>query len=203
MSDVAAGVRQDGDWVGLFDGVRRRDDAAVARFIDRYRPLLHRVVRVRGTLRRLQGLLESQDIVQSVFVQVIDEIAGGRVFANEAALEGYLAAVGRNNLRDAIRRERARKRGGDGVRSEGSGLVEQPGSDPTPSQVVAVREEIARVEAVAPASELEVLREKVDGADWKELAEARGLDPDALRKRIERVRQRIREALDGSESSGQ
>jgi RNA polymerase sigma factor (sigma-70 family) len=202
MSDVATGSGPDGDWAGLFDGVRKRDDAAVARFIDRYRPLLHRVVWVRGTLRRLQGLVESQDIVQSVFIQVIDEIAGGRAFADEAALEGYLATVGQNNLRDAIRRGRAQKRGGDRVPSGDSGFVDQPGSDPSPSQVLAVKEEVERVEAAAPAAELEVLREKVAGAGWDELAVARGVDPEALRKRIERVRQRIREALEGDDSSG-
>src|SRR5262249_11635864 len=108
---------------------------------------------------------------------------------------------GRNHLRDLIRRQRAQKRGGDRVRSEDSGLVEQPGHDPTPSQVVAASEELARVEALAPASELEVLLERADGADWKALAEARGLNPETLRKRIERVRQRIRETLGKGDDS--
>jgi hypothetical protein len=40
-----------------------------------------------------------------------------------------------------------------------------------------------------------VIKEHADGAGWPELGAARGLNPEVLRKRIERVRRRIMQAL--------
>lgn len=181
----------------LLSAIRAGDEAATGAFIKHFEPQLRRVLRVTRVIRLLQSQFDSQDLMQSVFMQVIAEIRADRAkFSDESALEGYLKTVGRNRLRDHIRRVKAAKRdqqrtaGDDG---EALKKVEQAG--PTPSQIVEMREQVARIEAQASPSELQLIKERADGAAWQELATARKMSPEALRKRIERVRQRIRQAL--------
>jgi hypothetical protein len=113
-----------------------------------------------------------------------------------AHLVGYLKTVGRNRLRGEIRRLRAAKRGHQRtIGGDVGGLVHVEQRGPSPSRIAELREQVAQVEACTSPSELEVIKERAEGAGWPELAAARGLNPEALRKRIERVRRRIRQAL--------
>jgi RNA polymerase sigma factor (sigma-70 family) len=182
---------------GLLAAVRAGDERAAGAFVRRYEPMLRRALRVTGKIRWLQSELESQDLVQSVFIQVIAAIRGeGVQFRDEAGLEGYLRTVGRNRLRDHIRRLKAARRDRQRILPGGAeALARLAGAEPSPSGVAEVREQVARVEGCTPPADLEVLRGRADGADWQELAAARNTTPEALRKRIERVRQRIRETL--------
>ena len=76
--------------------IRAGDEQAIAAFIQRDEPMLRRVLRVTGVIRWLQSQLESQDLVQSVFIQVIEAIqVEGVQFSDEARLEGYLRTAGR------------------------------------------------------------------------------------------------------------
>jgi RNA polymerase sigma factor (sigma-70 family) len=180
----------------LISSIRAGDELATAAFVNHFEPHLHRVLRVTKVIRFLQSQIDSQDLVQSVFARVIAEIRGERVqFSDMAGLEAYLKTVGRNRLRDEIRRLKAAKRDRARVKPGAAAVqnLAQPG--PTPTRVVEIREQLARVEACASPSELKLLNERADGISWQELAAARGINPDALRKRIERIRRRIREAL--------
>jgi hypothetical protein len=64
-----------------------------------------------------------------------------------------------------------------------------------PSRIAERREQVAQVEVYTSPSQLQVIKEHADGAGWPELGAARGLNPEALWKRIERVRRRIMQAL--------
>jgi RNA polymerase sigma factor (sigma-70 family) len=177
--------------------IRAGDEVAVASFIRRYEPMLRRVLRVTGVIRWAQSQLDSQDLVQSVFIEVIDAIRGQEVqFRDEAGVEGYLRTAGRNRLRDHIRRLKAARRDRRRtIAGTPEALGQVPAAAARPDQVAAAKEELARVEACTPPADLEVMRERADGTDWQQLAAARGLTPEALRKRIERIRQRLRETL--------
>jgi RNA polymerase sigma factor (sigma-70 family) len=180
----------------LLAGVKAGDERAAAVFVHRYEPLLRLVLRVRGKIRWAQSQLESQDLAQSVFVQVIEAIRGGVGFSDEAGLEGYLTSVGRNRLRDYIRRLKAAKRDRRRTITGGpAALAELPEAAPSPSEIVVLREQVARVEGCTAPAELEVLRAHADGAAWHDLAAAHNTSPEALRKRIDRVRARLRKTL--------
>jgi hypothetical protein len=79
--------------------------------------------------------------------------------------------------------------------SEPAALAEKPESSPRPSDIASLREQVARVEGCTPAADLGVLRAHADGAPWQKLAAAPDTTPEALRKRIEHVRERIRKTL--------
>ncbi len=173
------------------------DEEAAAVLVQRYEPMLFRLLRVRGAIRWLQGELSSQDLVQSVFLRAFAAIHGREVrFSDEAALESFLKTLARNRLRDhirgkkAARRDRRRTVSGDVV-----ALDREAGRGPNPSQVAEVREMLIRVEGCALPADLDVLRRRVDGATWQELAASCGSTPEALRQRIQRVRQQIRDTL--------
>jgi RNA polymerase sigma factor (sigma-70 family) len=187
----------------LLSAIQAGGDDAIAAFIKRYEPQLRRVLRVTKLIRLLQSQIDSEDLVQSALNQVIADIQGQRVqFSDMAGLEGYLKKVGRNRLRDQIRRLKAAKRNQQQtVPGDAAGLANLVQSGPSPSRLAELREQVARVEACISPSELEVIKERVEGAGWPELAAARGLNPEALRKRIERIRQRIRQALAESTDS--
>jgi RNA polymerase sigma-70 factor (ECF subfamily) len=124
-------------------------------------------------------------------------------FRDEAGLEAYLRTVGRNRLRDHIRRQKAARRDRQRtVAGDPGALAQVAEKAPSPSEIADVREQVARVEKCADPADLEVLRAHVDGAPWQELASALDTTPEALRKRIERVRQRLRQTLAGGEGCG-
>jgi hypothetical protein len=68
-------------------------------------------------------------------------------------------------------------------------------SGPSPSEIADLREQVARIKDCTESADLRVLQDRADGRDWKDLAAEHNTTPDALRKRIERVRQRIRDNL--------
>jgi RNA polymerase sigma factor (sigma-70 family) len=181
----------------LIAGIRDGDEAAVCALVARYEPMLLRVLRVTGKLRWLQGQLESSDLVQSVFIRAVEDIRTGAVsFGDEARLEAYLKTIGRRRLLEIIRHARAKKRDrGRTVAGEAAALEQQSMKDPTPSEVISLREEVARVERLADPDDLDVIRAQRDGAAWQELAAERRTTAERLRKKIERVRQKLREAL--------
>jgi RNA polymerase sigma factor (sigma-70 family) len=181
----------------LIAAIRAGDARAASTFVRRYEPMVRRLVRVRGAIRWLQGQLESQDLAQSVFVRVFAALRGGSVrFRDEARLAGFVKAVARNRLRDHVRRQKAARR--DRQRTVGGeaaalGQLADPG--PSPSQFAAVRELVACVEGSVLPADLDVLRERAAGTEWQDLAATRGTTPEALRLRIQRVRQQIRKTL--------
>ena len=101
----------------VLTAIRAGDEDAVRMLIDYYEPGLRRILRVTRVIRLLQSQIDSEDVVQSVFARVIGDIRANRVeFAEWEGVEAYLNKVGRNRLRDAIRRGRRRRSGMRGGR---------------------------------------------------------------------------------------
>jgi RNA polymerase sigma factor (sigma-70 family) len=197
VSDVA--TRELGS---LLDGIRAGDERASVALVNRYEPMLRRVLRVTGVINWLQSQQDSQDLVQSVFMQVVSDLRQGKgEFSDEAKFEAYLRTLGRSRLRDQIRRLRAAKRNrARTMDGEAGNLSSVASSEPSPSRLVELQDQVAQVEACVPGEDFVLLQDRADGMGWDELASARGLSPDALRKRVERVRRRIRETLAASGS---
>jgi RNA polymerase sigma factor (sigma-70 family) len=182
---------------GLIAAIQRGDENAAGELLQRCAPMLRRVLRVRGAIRWLQSQLESQDLVQSVFRRALQKIREQAVeFHDEAALERFLRTVGRNRLRDHLRRQRAAKRDrGRVVSGDPAALARLPATAAPPGRIAEAREQVARIAQLVAPADLQVLQGRADGSDWQELAEQRGTTAEALRKRIERIRRRLQENL--------
>lgn len=197
MSDLMTG-----DLAPLLEGVRAGDEQAAAALVTRYGPMLRRVFRVTGRIRWLQSQRDSQDLVQSIFMQVIRDLrTGNGEFPDEARFEAYLRTVGRHQLCDQIRRGRAAKRGGPRTLDDGAeSLSSLAAPGPSPSRLAELREAVAGVEACVPQADLALLQARMAGQPWEEIASSRGYSREAVRKRVERIRARIRATLAASGS---
>jgi RNA polymerase sigma-70 factor (ECF subfamily) len=135
----------------LLRAAQAGDALATNRLFERYRDRLLQVVSLLVGKRR-SGLLEDEeDLVQDTLLKAFQNL-GSFTPQSEGALLHWLSRLAENNLRDAVRREGAQKRGEGRVRRRAdlssAFLMSSvfPGGGPTPSQVAAGHELADQVE---------------------------------------------------------
>jgi DNA-directed RNA polymerase specialized sigma24 family protein len=98
----------------LIRRVRAWDQEAAAELVRRYEPMIRRTVRFRLADARLDNLLESMDISQSVLRSFFVRAAAGQYdLETPGQLLRLLATMARNKLISTARRHRTLRRGGD------------------------------------------------------------------------------------------
>jgi RNA polymerase sigma-70 factor (ECF subfamily) len=180
----------------LIRRVRQGDQDAAADLVRRYEPTIRRVARVRLGDTRLQRLLDSADICQSVFGSFFVRTALGEYdLSTPEQLLNLLVSMSRKKVVDQARRAKAARR--DIRRAEEGGAEGQrlaaPG--PSPSQEVAGAELLREFRRRMSEEERQLAEERADGLDWSQIAAKRGDSPEALRKRLARAIDRISEEL--------
>jgi RNA polymerase sigma factor (sigma-70 family) len=178
--------------------VRSGDPAAVAEFVGRYGPQIRRAIRVRGTGGRLQRVLDSEDLCQSVLRCFFEHAAGATAPAEDPAmLLGWLLQVARNRLREQHRRERTAKRGGERLREvDPAALDRVAGAGSGVVAAVADRELLAwLMERMTPEQRV-IAQRRADGEEWAEIARGSGTTAEALRKRYRRGLDELVKSLD-------
>jgi RNA polymerase sigma-70 factor (ECF subfamily) len=191
----------------LIERTARGERAALERLLlDHYAPLAaHIARRMPATLQSVVGV---EDIVQSTFTNVFQSI--GQYEAREdAGFLSWLLAIAENQLRDAIRAQQRKKRGGDRIRVQNVPAEEQSrdvqlldiliGPDHTPSRSAARREGMHAIRA-ALAELPEEYRRAIelryfDGYSLEETAVLMGRTTGAVRGLVDRARRQIRESL--------
>ena len=78
------------------------DDAAWARFVDMYGPVVHHLV-------RLVSAADVDDAVQDVFIRLVSVLRNGMYDAGKAKFRTYLSTLVRHMLVDRYRAEKARR----------------------------------------------------------------------------------------------
>ena len=183
------------------------DPAALDRLLlDSYEPLTaHIGAQLPADLRRLIGV---DDIVQLVYSQAFRGIREFEV-RGDGCWISWLKAISDNRIRDALRAERAKKRGGDfrqliSVGKEGSPFVESlvgeyATTTATPSREVARGEAIKAIQvAIAglPEENREVVQLRYfEDCPVDEIARRLDKSPGAVRGLLDRSKQKIRESL--------
>ena len=183
------------------------DRAAVERLLlDNYTPLAGRIAkRLPGSM---SGVVSVEDIVQQTYAQAFRTIASFQPREGATVLT-WLTAIAENRLRDAIRAQRRKKRGGDfrqvqaalgdDSRSGADMLDALAGRTQTASQSVARRELVHAVRA-AVAGLPEEYREAIqlryfDGYSLDETAVLMGRTAGAVRGLVDRAKKQIRDSL--------
>ena len=184
----------------LIGRIQQGDRAALDELCRRYQQRVLAAVRVRlgGELRRK---IESWDIVQEVMIEAFRKLDGSD-FRSEGKFLNYLNRIVENRIRDEADRQHAQRRD---LRREIS--LDAPcspnddkpldvpgGSSGTPSQLVILGEDLARLERAldllaaksADYREL-VVAVQYEGQTFVELAADRGTTPDAVRMRFNRA----------------
>jgi RNA polymerase sigma factor (sigma-70 family) len=179
----------------LLQRVRSGDEQAATELVKSYEPAIRRAARLRMSDGRLNRVLDSTDICQSVMASFFVRAASGLYdLETPDQLLRLLATMARNKLANQANRHRAARR--DQRRIEGGdAATDVAGRDPHPSVQVAARELLGEVHRRLTPEERLVLARREQGNDWAQIAEELGGTPEAIRKRHARAIDRVARQL--------
>ncbi len=179
------------DFVGK---LRAFDSDAVNEFVRMYDPFIRRTIRRRLSDARLQSIADSVDVCQSAMGSFLIRLAAGQYdLTDRRAMEGLLITIAHRKLLALVRREYADRRDRNrNSRAEASELPSPQG--PSVSQVLEMRDVIARALTLLPDHERRLFDLRQMGMSWAEIANAVGESAPVLRKRLSRALSQV--ALD-------
>jgi RNA polymerase sigma-70 factor (ECF subfamily) len=180
----------------LIGRVRAGDPRAAAELVRQYEPAIRLAVRVRLTAPGLRRLLDSTDVCQSILADFFVRAASGQFELDRPEqLLSLLATMARNKVKNLARHQqmqcRDHRRLQPGLPDDGA--LADPG--PSPSQVVAGAELLQAFRSRLSPAERQLADQRAAGRSWKEIAEAVGGSPDALRMQLSRACDRVGHAL--------
>jgi RNA polymerase sigma-70 factor (ECF subfamily) len=163
--------------------------------VRRYEPTIRRVARVRLMDSRLQRLVDSMDICQSVFGSFFVRTALGEYdLDTPEQLLNLLVNMSRKKVVDQARRAGAARR--DYRREQGAADERQwAAADASPSEQVAGAELLDEFRRRLSADERQLAEKRAAGLGWNEIAAERGESPEALRKQLARAIDRVSQEL--------
>lgn len=132
--------------------------------------------------------MRTSELVSSSVVRMLDATDGGKAPISRGRFIGLLESVVRSVVVDGIRRRSVRRTAQRVLREQAARERQGTASDPTDSRALAER-------LVASMSEDEraLMRLRLDGREWNEVAEMLGISSDAARQRWTALRKRMRE----------
>ncbi len=195
--------------------LERRTEELVARAIEGDREAISALYQIyeagmiatahQGRGRTLHRLMESVDLVQSTWTDILDDLVRFRP-RGPGSFEAWLQTCLRNKIRSKGRYHGAARRDAHQLRSlEGDTPEEEvppplPASDPTPSRIVIGREEVDRLMHVLrdfPEEQRTVLILRMrDGETYASIAERIGRSIEATKKLHGRGLRKLAEALE-------
>jgi DNA-directed RNA polymerase specialized sigma24 family protein len=185
-----------GSFVSLIDRLRRGDNDAARSLLDRYEPVLRRIVAMRLMDRKLRGAVDTEDICQSVLGSFFVRLGLGQYeIVDESDLLRLLATMVRNKVVSKKRRRTLEKREDIQInikeRLEGNRAF----SESTPSQSISYEELVREAEGMLSPEERELIALRKQGIGWIEIGSRLGEDPECLRKRMARTMDLVIEQL--------
>ena len=143
----------------------------------------------RGDFRALQACdVGSIDVCQSVFKSLFARLKEGRFDLNQPQdMEKLLSSMIRFKIANKARRLSVIYR--EAVHVDGDVVAPGPG----PEKSVDDRDLAESVLRLFSLEELELLNRRLDDQSWREIAAVLGGSPDALRKKLDRAFERIRD----------
>ena len=172
----------------LIRKVRTGDQDAAKEFVCTYEPAIRRAARIRILDPRLSPLLDSTDIVQSVFASFFVRAALGQYeLTNPEQVLALLVNMSRKKLADYARKQAAARR--DDRRTGPWKAASRPAvaADGDPASQAAAVELLDEFRRRMSSEERELAELRSLGQTWNEIAAARGESSERLRKKLERA----------------
>jgi RNA polymerase sigma-70 factor (ECF subfamily) len=187
----------DAAFADLMGRVRAGDSAAAAELVRTYEPEIRRIVRVRMSNTRLQRLLDSMDICQSVLANFFVRAAAGQwEIESPEDLLRLLATMARNKLRDKVRRQNTARRGeGQPASGDPEALRTVADTAPGPAERLEAQELHRLVRERLTEPERLLADRRAQGYGWPELAAELHENAEVLRKRLTRALDRVTREL--------
>jgi RNA polymerase sigma factor (sigma-70 family) len=173
----------DGPADDLLGQLGRGEAEALGELFAAYAPYLRAVVR-RQLSDRLRAKFDSADVVQSVWVQVLQQLGkDGLRVADEDHLRALLVTVARRRL---ITRARRHDRGADQPADPEWTVIADPRPD-RPSQAVQADDLWGRMLALLPPEHHDILHLKREGRPLAEIAARTGLHEGSVRRILRKL----------------
>jgi RNA polymerase sigma-70 factor (ECF subfamily) len=174
--------------------VRAGDQQAAVELVRRYKPEIHKAIRVLLSNYRLHRVLDLSDISQSVLAAFFRRVAAGVFEVQDAEqLSKLLATMARNKVRDEARKHYAQRRDGrrveEKISSEFLEVIEA--KEPTPSKIVGGVELVQEFFRHLSADERRLAEWRTQGKSWAAIAEEEGSSAEAVRKKLARACSRV------------
>lgn len=191
------------DLAALTARVRLGDAAAAAEFVRLFEPQIRRGIRIHGTGLRLQRILDSEDLCQSVMRRFLGQLDNPAVPTDDPTrLLAWLLEVARNRKLEALRRERTAKRGG-GWRDVGVELLaEQADQDAPVGLELEQRELLEKLFTRLSERGRRIAQLRADDVPWEDIARQLGGTPEAIRKSYRRAVSEAMIALEAEQGRG-
>jgi RNA polymerase sigma-70 factor (ECF subfamily) len=165
----------------LIERLNDGDRAAAEHAFLAFEPYLRMVVR-RRLGGRLRSKLDSMDIVQSVWADVLCGLSAANWrFADRAHLRAFLVRVVSNRLIDRQRQQRQALEHERSLDDTGAGDL-PCGDDPRPSEVAQGHELWEQILAACPPAHREIVRLRQQGRTLAEVADRTGLHEGSVRR---------------------
>ena len=174
----------------LLEKMRAGDVRAAEQVFLAYEPELRLIVR-RRLSRRLRAKFDSLDVVQSVWLRVLDDFeAKGCRLANPAHLRHFLVRVTRHCFIDRLRHYRRALECEEPLPEAGATNALASGQ-PRPSEVARGNELWENLLAVCPPEHHELLRLKRQGLPLAAIATRTGLHEGSIRRIIRQLARKL------------
>jgi RNA polymerase sigma-70 factor (ECF subfamily) len=183
------------DFAQFIRRIRAGDPSAAEELVRLYEPVV--LMEVRSNLKdpRLRRLLDSRDIMQSVFASLFVRVAAGQFELNKPEnLAGLLVVMVRNTVAYHARRQSTQKRGGGRI----IGLDpthEAVADEPSPSEVFEGKELLDEFRRRLSPEERQLAELRGEGYGWAEIADRVGGTAQARRVQFSRAVDRVADQL--------
>ncbi len=182
----------------LLQRLRGGDRQAAAALFTSYEPYLRMIVR-RSLSPLLRTQLESVDLVQSVWVQVLERLdRADWEFSCAEQLRAFLVKAARNRLIDHARRMKSSRQREQIV---AAAPERRDAQQPRPSEMVRARELWDQMLELCPPQHRSILHYREQGLGLDEIATRTGLHPSSVRRILYQLAGRL--ALQGEGDGGQ
>jgi RNA polymerase sigma-70 factor (ECF subfamily) len=188
------GVAHQDEFQEMMRRVRRGDQQAAAELVRRYKPDIHKAIRVLLSSFRLHRVLDLGDISQAVLATFFRRAAAGHFEVQDPEqLIKLLATMARNKVRDEARKHHAQRRDGRRVEeklsSESLEVIEA--REPTPSRIVGGHELVQEFFRHLTQEERRLAELRSQGKSWAAIAAEEGSSAEAVRKKLARACTRV------------
>jgi DNA-directed RNA polymerase specialized sigma24 family protein len=196
LSPWRSGLSDQSSFVSLIERLRGGDNEAARLLLARYEPVLRRIVAIRLLDRKLRGIVDTDDICQSVLGSFFVRLGLGQYeIADESDLLRLLATMVRNKVVSKKRRRMLEQREDVQVYIKERMEENRAGSETTPSQSLTYQELLREAEGMLSPEERELIALRKQGYGWIEIGSRLGEDPECLRKRMARTMDLVIEQL--------
>lgn len=183
----------------LLEQLGRGEVAALGELFDAYAPYLRAVVRAQLS-GRLQSKFDSLDVVQSVWVQVANQLRRAAWRVNDADhLRALLVTIARRRL--ATRARRCARRPEDTLPTGDEWTAVADARADAPHAAASAADLWERMLAALPPEHRPILRLRREGLPLAEIAARTGLHEGSVRRILRRLARELALATDGAEGA--